>query len=56
MDDLNKKQKKSTQLNDGDRKVLSIYASHYPVRIELVQNTEQSNTLNSNVIKTDMYY
>lgn len=54
MDNIVEKQKKSTQLNEGDRKVLSKYASHYSERV--LQNLEENKTLNNNISNTDKQY
>jgi hypothetical protein len=49
MDDVVEKQKKRTELNDGDRKVLYKYANHYSGLFNTLQNVESCNVLgNSN--------
>lgn len=56
MEDIIEKQKKSTQLNEGDRKVLYKYASHHSERVAHLQNVEENKTLSNNIINEDKQY
>ncbi len=56
MDNIIEKQKKSTQLNEGDRKVLYKYASHHSERVAHLQNVEECKTLNNNISNIEKQY
>jgi hypothetical protein len=53
MDDVIEKQKKSTELNEGDRKVLNKYASHHSERVVHLQNVEETKTLNNSISNSE---
>jgi hypothetical protein len=56
MDNEKEKQKKSTQLNDSDRKVLYKYANHQSEKIAQLQNVEEDKALNNNISYTEKQY
>ncbi|QNU68495.1 hypothetical protein EHE19_008885 [Ruminiclostridium herbifermentans] len=56
MDNIIEKQKKSTELNEGDRKVLYKYASHHSERVTQLQNVEDNKTLNNSISYTEKQY
>lgn len=53
MDNALEKQKKRTELNDGDRKVLYKYANHYSEVFDSLQNVESCNALSNSICNTE---
>ncbi len=56
MDNIIEKQKKSKELNEGDRKVLYKYASHHSEKVAHLQDIDESEAFNNRISTTEKHY
>ncbi len=53
MDDMAEKQKRRTELNDGDRKVLYKYVYHYSAPVNTLQVLHDHNVLGNSISNSE---